>query len=214
MPAEAQCNLPGPLIAVKAWATAAEAGKGPSEGAEGPQFEAARALIEEIHRRAEAQRKELNFTRAALEEALVQVKQFRPRLIQEAEQQLVDLAVDIARRVLMQEIQAGRYEIEPIVKEALGRVPAHCDVVVHLNPEDYNQCEIARQADEAAARQPPDPAGGDAGEAGTVRFVADPNIRRAECLLETSEGTVASGIEENLSQVGEALKRDDEDGGD
>ena len=111
-------------------------------------------------------------------------------MLAEAEPQLVRLAVDIAQKVLMQEIQAGHYEIDPIVTEAMKQVPARCEVVVHLHPDDHARCEAARQL-------------GDDAEG--VRFVADPNVRPAECVLQTGEGVVESGVETNLARIGEAL---------
>jgi flagellar biosynthesis/type III secretory pathway protein FliH len=40
-----------------------------------------------------------------------------------------------------------------------------------------------------------------------VKFVPDPTIGRAECLLETPKGIVKSLIEENLERVSQALQR-------
>ena len=39
-----------------------------------------------------------------------------------------------------------------------------------------------------------------------VRFVADPEIGRAECVVETPEGIVESTLDAHLSEIGEALK--------
>jgi len=118
------------------------------------------------------------------------LRRLREGLLAEAEEQLVALALDIARKVLMQEVAAGRYEIAPILAEALQHVPGQGEVVVHVNPEDHARCRETGQL---------------ADDAGNVRFVADPKVRPAECLLETSEGTIESSMEANLARVGEAL---------
>ena len=72
----------------------------------------------------------------------------------------VELAVEIARRLLRREIPSGNYDLERIVREALqeaaaGRGPC----VVHLNPADHERLADVRfrtgtriQADEGVSR--------------------------------------------------------------
>ena len=72
------------------------------------------AMLDAQRQELSAQQADLAKTRAALDAGLEQISALREEMIREAESQLVDLALDVARKVLMQEIQAGRYEIEPI----------------------------------------------------------------------------------------------------
>jgi flagellar assembly protein FliH len=139
------------------------------------------------------ERSQLLQARKALEDGLQKLRPLQEQMVKEAEGQLLKLAVDIARKVLMQELQAGRYEIDPIVKEALLHAPVRQDVVVHLHPEDWSRCRMAREQGEAT-------------QAGSVRFVADPSVQRAQCVLETAEGIVESSVEAHLEGIAEALK--------
>jgi flagellar biosynthesis/type III secretory pathway protein FliH len=66
--------------------------------------------------------------------------------------------------------------------------------VVHLNPEDLSQCQKAQQDE-------PD------GALTGVKFVSDPNIGRAECLLESPKGIIESLINEHLERISKALKK-------
>ena len=131
--------------------------------------------------------------RQALEDGVEKLRQFEAELLEGTEEQLLDLALGIARRVLMQEIQADRYEIEPIVKEALLHVPTRRDVLVHLHPDDWKQSQTAEE-------------GSKAGDSGGVRFVADASVQRAECVLETTGGVVESTVDTHLENIAEALK--------
>lgn len=140
----------------------------------------------------QAQRAELASARAALVSGLKQVAELRDSVIKAAEQQIVQLAIDVARKVLMQEIQAGRYEIDPIVHAALDQVTSWQEVVVHLNPEDFARC---RQAQESSRD-----------DSSGVRFVADPAVKRSECVLETAQGVVRSAVEEHLREIASALR--------
>jgi flagellar biosynthesis/type III secretory pathway protein FliH len=106
--------------------------------------------------------------------------------------EIARLSVEIARKILMQKVENGDYEIESIVTEALLHAPSHQDVVVHLNPQDLAEC-LKAQRDEQS------------GDLIGVKLVPDPNIGRAECLLESPKGIVKSLIDENLDRVGKAL---------
>lgn len=185
-------QLPGRLLAVEVAATA---------GAAAADTTSAQELARRVEQQRQQMQRELAGDKAhlaaacqALHAAAEELNKLRADMLAEAEGQLLDLALEIARKVLMQEIQAGRYEIEPIVAEALRHVPPRCDVVVHLHPEDHARCETA-SADEPGA------------ESGSVRLVADPNVRRAECRLETSQGIVESDVETHLGEIAEALKQ-------
>lgn len=146
---------------------------------------------QQFQQQSEELQQETRSALTALETALGEAHELREQILAEAEEQLVDLAVDIARKVLAQQIEAGRYEIEPIVAEALKRVPARREVVVHLHPEDHARCMEARDG------QDPD---------GPVTYKADPSVARAGCVLETDEGVIESAVDPHLEDIREALK--------
>lgn len=108
--------------------------------------------------------------------------------------EIARLSVEIARKILVQKVENGDYEIESIVKEALSNAPARQDVVAHLNPEDLSIYQKLRKD------EPGEDLTG-------VKFVPDANIGRAECLLETPKGIIESLIDQHLEQVGNALKK-------
>ena len=130
----------------------------------------------------------------ALDTALVQFRDLQDEFFRQAEGQLVSLSVEIAQKILMQEIDSERYRIDPIITEAMANVPACKDVEVHLHPADLAQCEQARESDESS-------------DSSHVRFLADENVRRAECVLLAANGTVKADIETQLNDIEEALKK-------
>ena len=169
----------------------AQAGRGP-RGA--PAAAGDEQLAAQMQQELDREKAELAGARQALTEALSLFDRHREQMLREAENQLLDLAVEIARKVLMQEIQAERHQIEPIVTEALQNLPARQQVVVHLNPRDMARCEIAGKADDAENSE-------------SIRFVADPSVAPAQCVLETPEGTVDSNVDTHLQAISEALKQ-------
>ena len=142
----------------------------------------------------EAQKAELSQVCCTVKGIVDKLNQFYDEVFAEARGEIAKLSVEIARKILVQKVQEGDYEIESIVKEALKNVPTRQDVVVHLNPEDFVQCEKAQQEDAT-------------GTLAGIKFVTDPNIKRAECLLETPKGVVESLIDEHLEQISQALKK-------
>jgi flagellar assembly protein FliH len=130
-------------------------------------------------------------TKQAFQAGLKQIDSLRQEIVIESEQKVLRLALDVARKVLMQEIRTERYEIDPIIRESLGHVPARQDVVVHLNPADHKRSEMVRENDSA--------------NGGKIRYVADPSIKPAECVLETDQGIVESVVEDHIEDIEQQL---------
>jgi flagellar biosynthesis/type III secretory pathway protein FliH len=130
----------------------------------------------------------------ALNDVIARLNQFCDKLYVEHREEIARLSVEIARKILMQKVENGDYEIESIIKEALKNAPGSKDVIVHLNPEDLEKCQKAQQD-------------GPGGVLTGIKLTADPNIGRAECLLESPKGIIKSLIDDNLERIGKALEK-------
>lgn len=128
----------------------------------------------------------------ALQDAVNKVNEFQENLFKEHKEQIAKLSVEIARKILVQKVQGKDYAIEPIIEEALKSAPTRQDVVVHLNPEDLVECQKVQQDASSTLAD--------------VKLISDPNIGRAECLLETPKGIIESLIDERLERIGKALE--------
>ncbi len=130
----------------------------------------------------------------ALEGAAGKLNRFHDEAVAGHKAEIAGLSVEIARKILTQKVTDGDYEIEAIVREALANAPAHEDIVMHVNPQDLAACQKAWQDEGSGA-----PSG--------VKFVADQNMGRAECVLESPKGIIKSLIDEHLEQISKALKK-------
>lgn len=124
---------------------------------------------------------------------VVKLNQFYDGLFSEHKEAVAKLSVEIARKILVQKVQDGDYRIEEIVKEALTNAGSHKDLVVHLNPKDFEECQKLREGDSSGVFE-------------GLELVPDSNIGGAECLLESPKGTIESLIEGHLERVGKALE--------
>ena len=84
--------------------------------------------------------------------------------------------------------------LPPDVKEALKKSPTRQDIVVHLNPNDLATCQKSQVS-------------GAISELEGIKFVADPKVGRAECVLETHKGTIKSLIDEHLEHICKTLEK-------
>ena len=142
----------------------------------------------------EAQKAVFSQACQTLDGVVAKLNQFYDKMFVEHREEIAKLSVEIARKILVRKVENGDYEIESIVKEALKNAPTRQDVVVHLNPQDLVHCQKTQQD-------------GQGGDLVGVKFVSDPNIGRAECLLESPKGIIESLIDKHLEQIGKALEK-------
>jgi len=140
-----------------------------------------------------AQRDALNSAMMALDAGAEALVSMQEQLVRGQAQQIAHLAVEIARKILQARVEQNDYRIEAVVQEALNLAPAKHNVTVRLNPADVEAMESVRERDGNGAL-------------GAIEILADANIGRGECVIETPKGSVESIIEEHLAKVEEALK--------
>jgi flagellar assembly protein FliH len=72
---------------------------------------------------------------AGLTAAIAGVEEFRKQVVQEAEPQVVELAVAVARRILVGELSENPERIVEIVKEAIRRIERSGSVTIRVHPD-------------------------------------------------------------------------------
>jgi flagellar biosynthesis/type III secretory pathway protein FliH len=125
-------------------------------------------------------------------DAITEMLQFvYEKSIFEYRQHIAKLAVEIARKILVQKVKDGDYQIETIVAEAMKNAPTRQEIVIRLNPKDLARHQQIEQSGGAATEG--------------VKFVADASIGLAQCIVETPKGKIELLIDEHLEQVERAL---------
>jgi flagellar biosynthesis/type III secretory pathway protein FliH len=138
------------------------------------------------------EQKELLYACTALNTAAEKIHELYEKIIIQKKEEIAKLSIEIARKILKYKIETNDYEIESIILEALRNCPSTHDIILHLNPKDFEQCQKIQEKNNN-------------GILAAVKLVADPNVERAEFILKSPKGTILSQINEQLKQIGDAL---------
>ena len=103
-----------------------------------------------------------------------------------AEEDLVRLAVAIARRILHREVTVDVDAITGLIKAAFQRLDQREIHQVRTDPESLRTLqEVVRQLGAPAA----------------VKLIADPSLRRGSVIIETTRGTLDASIDSQLQEI-------------
>ena len=104
---------------------------------------------------------------------------------------LLDLALDLAHKLVQREVAVQRDAVLPVLREAIASViDKHAHPRVHLNPVDHDQLRLELDAD-ALFRG--------------CRFIPDASIARGGCRVETAHGDIDARLETRWRRVLETL---------
>jgi flagellar assembly protein FliH len=118
---------------------------------------------------------------------------------EEVEQQLMALALSIARQLVRRELKTDPAQVIAIIRETVGLLPAAArDVRVHLHPED---AAVVRERLAAPT----------ADRAWTI--VEDPVMTRGGCKVTTDTALIDARVETRLNEMISAMLGDERTGG-
>lgn len=127
---------------------------------------------------------------ARLVTSVDQLATARSEMIRATEHQMVELALAIARRIVLREISLDRDLLVAMAHVALQRLEHGAAVTVRFNPDDYSATIAAQTARWAGM---------------PVTVTPDGSVPRGGCRIESTFGRVDAGIDAQLQEVGLAL---------
>jgi flagellar assembly protein FliH len=122
--------------------------------------------------------------------AIEEMSGLRQRFRQEAEADVVTLALAIARRVLHRELTVAPDALLGLVKAALEKIEAREVHTVRIRPEDAPMVKQFL---------------GKMGLPQRVEIVADPGLERGAVILASSRGSLDASVETQLSEIERGL---------
>jgi flagellar assembly protein FliH len=129
-----------------------------------------------------------------LSDTLRELDDLRRTMIRQTEHQIVQLAVEMARRILRREVQTDNDLLCAMARVALDRLGDNAPATIRLNPEDYHTI-VARHGGTWAGSN--------------VTVAADPAVGRGGCLVESSFGFVDASVEAQFRVLEQALLADE-----
>lgn len=144
----------------------------------------------------------------AMAQALLATGAVRSQLMHEAEEDLLKLSVMIARKVMMRELSTDPGLIANLVHGAIELAADEGEIVVRLNPEEYQVVAYSPQF-QALTR-----------DRKRIVLREDPALGPAACVVETVRGNIDAGFDAQLEEIMRRLseernaRREDENGGD
>lgn len=142
--------------------------------------------------------REMNEMLVTMRGLLEMARAERHKLMQEAEPELVRLALGIAERVLHQQVALDRAVVVEMAKTAIARLIERDRVTVRVNPADLERMREHREELMAI------------GEIRNLRIVEDQRVDRGGVVVDTDAGTIDARIATQLEETRKVLHIDDD----
>jgi flagellar assembly protein FliH len=135
--------------------------------------------------------RQIDEIRGSLREALGDFARERASYYQRVEREVVQLALNIARKILRREAQIDPLLLAGMVRVALDKIESGTKVVVRVHPNQVSECR-AYFAQHMEAR-------------GVPEVVEDAQLATNHCVLQTVLGTTELGPEIQLKEIEQGL---------
>jgi flagellar assembly protein FliH len=126
----------------------------------------------------------------ALRGASETIHSLRGKVLRESEDEIVDLIMMVARKVIIREVAQERVILADIVKNAVAGLSAREEITVRINSDDYTLVTTGR--DEVLRN-----------ELVSERFILkpDPTVVSGFCKVDTDMGTIDATIDAQLEEI-------------
>ena len=127
---------------------------------------------------------------SAFQQATTEIAHVRATVLQQAEEDIITLAFQLARKIIQYEALEHREVLAATLTHALQHVVAQDQIVVRVHPDD---CHHAMEITEAL--------GHTRGDSHMLTVQSDTSIDRGGCLLDFSLGTIDARIEAQFEEL-------------
>ena len=130
-----------------------------------------------------------------LQQAILHLEQLRQKTYQSIEQEVVELALAIARKVICREVEVDKEVVVCVAREALKEVEDPGNIKIKMNPSDLQFInETKYQLSELI------------GNVNHVTIEPGQSIQSGGCVIETNLGEIDARIEKQLQAVEESFR--------
>lgn len=124
--------------------------------------------------------------RAHLTTTLDELADLRAQMAAQAEQDLVRLALEIAKKVVQREVRVDHEIVLTLARVAIARLHSRANATVRLHPDDYNYVWSHRERLNAES---------------SVEIVEDRSVGRGGCIVQSEMGEIDARIEQQFAEI-------------
>lgn len=122
------------------------------------------------------------------------IHNLRDKIFRESEDELINLVMLVARKVIIREIAQDRSILSGVVQNALAGLSAREEISVRINPDDYLLVTAGR--DELLHAELLNE---------RLLLKPDPSVAAGFCLVDTTMGTIDASLEGQMDQIYRSL---------
>ena len=113
----------------------------------------------------------------------------REKVLRESEDEMLKLIMMISRKVILREAQVDTSILKDVVKAALASIPERDEIIVHLNPDDFNMVTSRTDffPDELMTER--------------MRLKPDPTLHQGSCSVNTEMGIIDADFNSQLEEI-------------
>ena len=130
----------------------------------------------------------------ALRSSSEMIHNLREKIFRESEDELINLTMLVARKVIINEITQDRSILAGVVKSAIADLSAREEITVRINPDDYLLVTSGR--DEMLHNELLNE---------RLLLKPDPSVAAGFCLVDTIMGTIDASLDGQLDQIYRSL---------
>lgn len=131
----------------------------------------------------------------ALRASAETIHNLREKILRESEDEILNLIILLARKVIIREVTENRSILADVVKNALDTLSGREEVTVRINPDDYALVTSGRE--ELLQKEL---------ISNRLLLKSDPTVATGFCLIDTEMGTVDASLDAQLEQLYRTLR--------
>ena len=126
----------------------------------------------------------------ALRTASEGIHNLRDKVLRESEDELLNLIIMVARKVILREVAQDRGILSEVVQNAIAGLSERDEITVRLNPDDYALATTGR--DDILHKEL---------ASDRMRLKPDPTVLSGCCMIDTDMGTINASIDAQLDEI-------------
>ena len=126
----------------------------------------------------------------SLRAATESVHVLREKALRESEDDLINLTMKVARKVILREVATDRRILTNVVRTAIEALSDRCEITIRLNPDDY--ILVTTSPDDSLRSEL---------LTERMQLKSDPSILPGSCMIDSEIGTLDASIDGQLEEI-------------